>query len=88
MLRRVLVAAVLIPVVLALVLWAPLWLFFLGLLPFAFFGLWEYLELMARAGTSLPRFPTYLAGLVILTVAAWFPEHPTGARETRQQLSG
>ena len=79
MIRRLLVAAVLIPVVLALVLWASLWLFFLGLLPFALLGLWEYLELMARAGASPPRLPLYLAGLALLAAAAWFPRHLLGA---------
>lgn len=78
MIRRVLVAAVLIPLVLALVLWAPLWLFFLGLLPFGLLGLWEYLELMARAATTPPRLPLYLAGLGIWLAAAWLPAHLLG----------
>jgi CDP-diglyceride synthetase len=45
MLKRILTSVVLIPVVVALVLWAPRWLFFIGFLPFALLALWEYLEL-------------------------------------------
>ena len=75
MLKRVLTAVVLIPIVLALVLWAPLWLFLLGLLPFALLALWEYLELAARLGAAPARLPVYLAALGLWVVAARWQEH-------------
>ncbi len=75
MLKRILTAVVLIPIVIVLVLWAPLWLFFVGLLPFALLALWEYLELAARLNAAPARLPVYLAGLALWAVAAWRPEH-------------
>ena len=75
MLKRVLTAALLIPIVVALVLWAPLWLFFIGLLPFALLALWEYLELAARLNSTPARLPVYLAALALWAVAAWHAEH-------------
>lgn len=75
MLTRVLTALVLIPVVLALVLWAPGWLFLLGVLPIALLGLWEYLELMGRVGTAPARLPLYLVGLAVWLIAAFRPVH-------------
>ncbi len=75
MLKRILTAIVLIPVVVALVVWAPLWLFFVGLLPFALLGLWEYLELAARLGAAPARLTVYLAALGLWVVAAWRQEH-------------
>ncbi|HXE74278.1 MAG TPA: phosphatidate cytidylyltransferase [Candidatus Xenobia bacterium] len=75
MLQRILTAVVLIPVVAALVLRAPLWLFFIGLLPFALLALWEYLELAARMNATPARLPVYLAALALWAVAAWRAEH-------------
>ena len=75
MLKRVLTAVVLVPVVIALVLRAPPWLFFLGLLPFALLALWEYLELAGRMGATPARFPVYLAALAVWVVAARWQEH-------------
>jgi len=73
MARRILTAAVLIPLALALVLWAPGWLFFLGILPFAYLSLWEYLELMSRAVGAPRRLPVYAVTLVVWVVAAMRP---------------
>jgi phosphatidate cytidylyltransferase len=73
MLTRILTALVLIPLVLALVLWAPGWLFFLGVLPFAFLALWEFLELMGRLGTAPTRLPFYLVALFVWLAAAYRP---------------
>lgn len=75
MITRILTALVLIPVVLALVLWAPPWLFLLGMLPFVFLALWEYLELIARSGVVPARLPIYLLALAVLGVAAYRPAH-------------
>lgn len=74
MARRILTAAVLIPLALGLVLWAPWWLFFLGLLPFALFSLWEYLELMGRVGSLPFRLPVYVVTLTVWVVAAFRPD--------------
>lgn len=73
MVTRVLTALILIPLVLALVLWAPMWLFLLGVLPFALLALWEYLELMGRAGTEPARLPLYLVALGVWLLAAFSP---------------
>ncbi|MGH9862196.1 MAG: phosphatidate cytidylyltransferase [Candidatus Acidiferrales bacterium] len=72
---RVLIGLVLVAAVLALVFWAPLWLFFLGLLPFGLLGLWEYLELMGRVGVAPARLPVYLVALAIWVAAAFRPVH-------------
>lgn len=73
MTKRILTAiALMIPVV-ALVLWAPAWLFALGVLPFAFLTLWEFLELAARAGALPARWSVFLAALTVWLVAAWDP---------------
>jgi phosphatidate cytidylyltransferase len=74
MVRRILTAAFLIPLALGLVLWAPWWLFFLGLLPFALFSLWEYLELMGRVGSLSLRLPVYVVTLTVWAVAAVRPD--------------
>lgn len=73
MIRRILTAAVLLPVVLALVLWAPAWLFLLGVLLFGLPAIWEYLELAGRAGSAPARLPLYLATVGVLGVAGYFP---------------
>jgi len=71
MTTRILTAVVLIPLAVALVLWAPQWLFFLGLLPFGLLALWEYLELMGRVGAAPARLPVYLVALLVWFVAAY-----------------
>lgn len=75
MLKRILTGAVLIPAVAALVLLAPMWLFLLGVLPFALLALWEYLELAGRIGAAPARLPVYLLTLGLLAVGAWRPGH-------------
>ena len=64
--KRILTAAPLIPLVLALILWAPGWLFLISLTPVVYLGLWEYLELVARIGSSPTRLPVYALGLLLL----------------------
>lgn len=73
-LKRVLTAAVLIPAVLALVFWAPGWLFLLGLAPVLLLALWEYLELASRFGASSTRLPVYLSGLLMLAAGLYWPD--------------
>lgn len=73
--KRVLTAAALIALVLALLFWAPPWLFFLAVLPVGWLTLWEYLELVARTGSVPRRWPVYLAALGLWLVAAWAPGH-------------
>ncbi|MBI2956121.1 MAG: phosphatidate cytidylyltransferase [Acidobacteria bacterium] len=74
LLKRVLTAAILIPAVVALVLWAPRWLFLLGVLPVALLALWEFLEMASRVGTAPARLPVYLLSVGVWTVAAYRPE--------------
>jgi len=78
MIRRILTAVVLIPLALALVLWAPQWLFFLGVLPFALLALWEYLELAGRVGTAPARLPVFVVALLVWFVAAYDPRQLLG----------
>ncbi|MFQ5776380.1 MAG: phosphatidate cytidylyltransferase [Terriglobia bacterium] len=73
MTKRILTGLVLIPAVVALVWWAPVWLFLLGMLPFGLLALWEYLELAERAGTGPARLPVYLVALGVWLVAAYRP---------------
>lgn len=75
MIKRILTALVLIPLVLAVVWWAPRWLFFLGVLLFALVTLWEYLELVGRLGSTPARLPVYLVALGVWLVAAYRPAH-------------
>lgn len=71
--KRVLTAAGLIPIVLALVFWAPAWLFLIGLAPVVYLSLWEYLELVGRIGPSPTRLPVYGLGLLLLALGLFFP---------------
>ena len=73
MTKRVLTAVALMAPVIALVLWAPTWLYLAGVLPFGLLALWEYLELAARAGSAPARWPVYVAGLALWAVAAYRP---------------
>ncbi len=73
MLTRILTALVLIPIALALVLWASEWLFLVGLLPFVFLAAWEYLTLMARAGAAPARWSFFAIATGLLLVAAFRP---------------
>lgn len=75
MIQRVLTALVLIPTALALVWWAPGWLFLLGVLPFALLALWEYLEMAGRTGGVPARWAVYLVAVCLLLVAAFRHEH-------------
>lgn len=73
--RRILTAVVLALPTVALVLWAPAWLFLLGLLPFAMYGLWEYLELAGRIGLAPSRLPVFGLGAALMVSAWQWPDH-------------
>ena len=61
--KRVLTAVVLIPVVLAIVFWAPLWLFSLVVAAISVLALHEYLNIVEAAGIKPFRGLIYLAAL-------------------------
>lgn len=79
MLKRILTAVVLVPLVVALVLWAPPWLFFLGVLLVGWLCLWEYLELMGRVGSGVQRLPLYAVAVALWLVGAFSGQHLLGA---------
>jgi phosphatidate cytidylyltransferase len=78
--KRVLTAAVLIPVVLLIVFKAPLWLFVPVVGAFTVIGLREYLSMVEASGVKAFRWPTYVLGLLPLValLAVSLPEiwHP------------
>ncbi len=75
LLKRLLTAAVLLGLLLAVLLLAPAWAFFLVLLLFGLLALWEYLELVARASSPPPRWPVYLVAVGVWVVGGWFSGH-------------
>jgi phosphatidate cytidylyltransferase len=74
--KRVLTAAVLIPVVLVLVFLGPRWqwLFTLAVTGVAVLSGWEYLGLTKRCGANPPRLPVLLALLILFAVNFQWPE--------------
>jgi phosphatidate cytidylyltransferase len=74
--KRVLTAAVLIPVVLLLVFLGPRWqwLFTLAVAGVSVLAGWEYLGLARRCGANPPRIPVLLALLVLFAVNFQWPE--------------
>jgi phosphatidate cytidylyltransferase len=74
--RRVLTAAVLIPVVLLLVFLGPRWqwLFTLAVAGVAVLAGWEYLGLTKRLGANPPRIPVLAALLILFAVNFQWPE--------------
>ena len=58
--RRILTAVVLIPLVVALVLWGPVYLLVAVQLVIALAGLWEFFRLAEAAGFRVSRIPGYL----------------------------
>jgi phosphatidate cytidylyltransferase len=74
--RRVLTAAVLIPVVLLLVFLGPRWqwLFTLAVAGVAVLAGWEYLGLTKRLGANPPRIPVLVALLILFAVNFQWPE--------------
>jgi phosphatidate cytidylyltransferase len=77
--KRVLTAAVLIPVVLVLVFLGPKWqwLFTLAVAAVSVLAGWEYLGLTQRCGANPPRIPVVVALLVLFAVNFEWPEDTT-----------
>ena len=74
--KRVLTAAVLIPVVLVLVFLGPRWqwLFALAVASVAVLAAWEYMALTERCGASPPRIPVVIALLLLFAANFQWPE--------------
>ena len=66
--KRILTAAVLIPVVLLLVLKAPFWLITLVSAAVAGLAAWEYLDLADESGAKPPRIPVLVSIGVLFRV--------------------
>jgi phosphatidate cytidylyltransferase len=79
--KRVLTAALLIPVVLVLVFLGPKWqwLFTLAAAAIAVLAGWEYLGLTQRSGANPPRIPVMAALLVLFAVNFQWPEDTPAA---------
>lgn len=71
--KRILTAVILIPLVLALILWGPLWLQMLAACAIAELALYEYLELTYASGTHSPRWLVLFCGALLFAVAYWMP---------------
>lgn len=69
--KRILTAALLIPLVLVLILWAPLWLQMLAAWVVAELALYEYLVLADRSGMHLPRWLVLACCALLFAVAYW-----------------
>jgi phosphatidate cytidylyltransferase len=74
--KRVLTAAILIPVVLVLVFLGPRWqwLFALAVASVAVLAAWEYMALTERCGASPPRIPVVIALLLLFAANFQWPE--------------
>lgn len=68
--KRILTAAILIPTTLALVFFAPFWLFTLFCAVVAGLALWEYLDLADAIGARCPRIASYIA-LAAIYLCLW-----------------
>lgn len=66
--KRLLTALVLIPVVTALILWAPPWLFSIGAATFALFCWFEYAAISRHYGAEIVAWHGILPGLIVLFV--------------------
>lgn len=74
MMKRVLTALVLIPLVLALVIVRPYWLVDLVVALVAELALWEYLNLADSAGIKTPRIASLIAVALLFLATFWRPE--------------
>lgn len=68
--KRIITAVCLIPIVLALVFYAPFWLFTLFCAITAGLALWEYLDIVDAIGAETPRLASLIA-LIAIYVAIW-----------------
>jgi phosphatidate cytidylyltransferase len=71
--KRILTAVVLIPLVLVLVLWAPLWLQTLAAWGVAELALYEYLALSNASGARAPRGLVLACCAILFAVGYWAP---------------
>lgn len=71
--KRILTAVILIPLILALILWGPLWLQMLAAGAIAELALYEYLAIADASGTRSPRWLVLLCCAVLFAVAYWIP---------------
>lgn len=71
--KRILTAVVLIPLVLVLVLWGPLWLQTLAAWIVAELALYEYMALTDASGTRTPRWLVLSCCVALFAVAYWAP---------------
>lgn len=73
--KRILTAAILIPLVLAIILWGPLWLLTLSAWIVAELALHEYLKLANASGLQPPRWLMAIDCAVLFGVAYWLPAY-------------
>src|SRR5487761_324137 len=71
--KRILTAVILIPLVLVLILWGPLWLQMLAAWIIAELALYEYLNLAEGFGMRSPRPPVLLGCALLFAAAYWMP---------------
>jgi phosphatidate cytidylyltransferase len=71
--KRILTAVVLIPLVLVLILWGPLWLQMLAAWAIAELALYEYLSLAESYGLRSPRMLVMLCCTLLFAAAYWLP---------------
>ncbi len=71
--KRILTAAILIPLVLVLILWGPLWLQFLAAWAVAELALYEYLSLADASGLRSSRSLVLSASTFLFIMAFWMP---------------
>ncbi len=71
--KRILTAVILIPLVLVLILWGPLWLQMLAAWVVAELALYEYLNLAEGFGMRSPRPPVLICCALLFAVAYWLP---------------
>lgn len=69
--KRILTAVVLIPLVVVLILWGPLWLQTLGALAVAEFALYEYLLLAETSGVHSPQWLTLICCAILFAISYW-----------------
>jgi phosphatidate cytidylyltransferase len=71
--KRILTAVILIPLVLVLILWGPLWLQMLAAWIIAELALYEYLVLADASGARVPRWLVLVCCALLFAVAYWEP---------------
>lgn len=71
--KRILTAVVLVPLVLVLILWGPLWLLMLAAWAIAELAIYEYLSLAETSGAHTPRWLVLVCCTVLFAVAYSMP---------------